>query len=167
MNAGLPQNRKVKRARPRDGSSPIGERGVAALGKVRMLFQRLGHAVWPERFKHPLGRSYTEVRRELRTRGFIWIWALSIALACTAFVAHLHIRFDIIQSGYALSQAQGEQRRMRLAQRELRLEMATLKEPGRIEEQARESLGMERPEHHRIIRLSGNRGRRVASRRRR
>ncbi len=167
MKERLPKNRKVKRARARDASAAPGDRGSAVVGKVRAFFQRVGHAVWPERFAHPLGRGHAPKQRELRARGFIWIWALAVALSSSAFIAHLYVRFEIIQSGYALSQAQGEQRRLRLAQRELRLEMATLKEPGRIEQQARELLGMDRPEHDRIIRLSGNRGPRLASRRRR
>ena len=87
-----------------------------------------------------------------------------MGLATASFVLHLRIRFDVIQAGYALSQAQAEQRRLRLEQRELRLELATLKAPDRIERQAREELGMVRPDYDHIVRLDG-RGTRVALRR--
>jgi cell division protein FtsL len=132
-------------------------------------FRRLAALIWPERFPELAAwRAEREAQRRTHApRGFLWVWAVAVALATLAFVVHLHVRFQIIQTGYALSQAQGEQRRMRLAQRELRLELATLKEPGRIEGQARELLGMERPDHERIIRLDGRRQRpRLAERRR-
>ena len=90
-----------------------------------------------------------------------------MTLAVAAFVMHLHVRFDIIQMGYSLSNAQAEQRRLRLSQRELRLELATLKEPGRIEEQARSMLGMERPDHDRIVPIGNRRQRRRNAGRRR
>ena len=97
--------------------------------------------------------------------GFVWVWGLAVALATAAFVLHLNVRFEIIRAGYALSRAQSEQRGLRLSQRELRLELATLKSPGRIEGIARESLGMVRPEHDNIVRL-GDRRSRLALRRR-
>jgi cell division protein FtsL len=122
----------------------------------RTFLVGLGRAVWPERFPvDPETRGAAVGAQPVRARGFIWIWAIAVALACAAFVAHLHVRFEIIRTGYALSQSQGEQRRLRLAQRELRLELATLKEPGRIERQARELFGMDRPGHDRIVRLDG------------
>lgn len=160
MNGPLPRNRKLKRARPRDEGSSRGERRSG--GRLRRAARRVGHAVWPERFPDIVADPARE-RRRVRPRGFIWIWTFAVALAVAAFVAHLYVRFEIIEAGYTLSQAQAEQRRLRLAQRELRLELATLKEPGRVERQAREMLGMDRPDHDRIIRLG--RGRRLARRR--
>jgi cell division protein FtsL len=38
-----------------------------------------------------------------------------------------------------------------LERRELRLELASLKSPGRVETEARERLGMEIPDHRRIV----------------
>jgi len=137
-------------------------------GGVRERLRSVGAALWPERFPDVAARRAAATSSgRLAPRGFIWIWGFAISLAVVAFVLHLHVRFDIIQTGYALSQAQAEQRRLRLAQRELRLELATLKEPGRIEEQARELLSMDRPDHDRIIRLDerGRRSRRAARRR--
>jgi len=122
------------------------------------FFRRIGAALWPERFPEEVARRAAK-QEGLRKppRGFVWVWGLAVTLAVVAFVMHLHVRFEIIQTGYGLSTAQGEQRRLRLSQRELRLELATLKEPGRIEQQAREVIGMERPDHDRIIRLDGRR----------
>jgi cell division protein FtsL len=122
----------------------------------------VAYKVWPERFPH-----WAPPQRERQAlRGFLVVWVIAVVLAAAAFVTHLQVRFDIIQTGYSLSRAQAEQRRLRLAQRELRLEFATLKEPGRIEELARTHLGMERPDHGRIIRLRDRRRPRLAARRR-
>lgn len=162
-----PQNKKLKAAAAESRKSGAGQR--AQKRGARGVLHRLGALVWPERFPDIAAARADRVRARRSTpKGFIWIWALAVTLAAAAFIAHLHIRFDIIQSGYSLSTAQAEQRRLRLAQRELRLELATLKEPGRIEEQARELLGMERPDHERIIRLDerGQRRSRRAARRR-
>jgi cell division protein FtsL len=148
MSQALPQNRKLKRARPREDGLGRSVRDATTGGTLRRLLRRVGQVVWPERFPGAMSE-----RRQVKPRGFIWIWAFSVTLAVAAFVTHLHVRFDIIQAGYSLSQAQAEQRQLRLAQRELRLELATIKEPGRIERQARELLGMDRPNHDRIIRL--------------
>jgi cell division protein FtsL len=125
-------------------------------GRFGTAMRQVGAYFWPERFPEVVAsRARREVEQGPMPRGFIWVWALALALASAGFIVHLNVRFEIINTGYALSQAQAEQRRMRLTQRELRLELATLKEPGRIEAQARTELGMERPDHERIIRLGG------------
>ena len=113
----------------------------------------------------PAPTPATAVQPSPPSRGFLLVWALAVALATLSFIFHLHVRFDIIQTGYALSRAQADQRQLRLEQRELRLELATLKSPGRIEQLARENLGMSRPDHDRIIRLGAGRSR-LALRRR-
>lgn len=160
---------KPRPNRKRKSSSPDGGHKRQQHGRIRGALRRVGVLVWPERFPDlALKRAERNSAYRAAPKGFIWIWAMAVTLAAAAFVWHLHVRFDIIQTGYSLSQAQAEQRRLRLAQRELRLELATLKEPGRIEEQARDLLGMERPDHERIIRLderSRRRSRRAARRR--
>jgi cell division protein FtsL len=144
------------------GAAPGARRGrpSAFVGALR----RVGYVFWPERFPDLLAERRRRLAAERRARGFVVLWAASVIVAAAAFTWHLDVRFEIIQTGYALSQAQAEQRRLRLSQRELRLEMATLKEPGRIEAQARADLGMERPDHQRIIRLDDRSGPELASR---
>lgn len=159
-------NRKVNRRKaesvpPRARATREG----GALSGLRRAARRVGARLWPERFPDlAVSRADRLATRET-SRGFILFWSVAVALVVASFVWHLNVRFDIIQAGYDLSNAQAEQRRLRLTQRELRLELATLKEPGRIEYQAREMLGMDRPDHQRIIRLDGGRRRRLASRR--
>jgi cell division protein FtsL len=79
------------------------------------------------------------------------LFSLVVFAVAAAFVFHLHVRFDGIELGYATSAARARQSRLLLEQRELRLELASLKSPARIEADARERLGMEVPGHDRII----------------
>ncbi len=67
-----------------------------------------------------------------------------------SFVYHLHIRFEGIRLGYETSKAQTQRTKLLLERKELRLELASLKEPMRIEEEAREKLDMAVPDHNRI-----------------
>lgn len=163
-------SRPRPRPRPNRRRKPVSAKMASAgtvasaptpVGLVRRGVRRLAYKVWPERFP-----DWAPPAQERRVpRGFLVVWVAAVALAAAAFVAHLQVRFDIIQAGYSLSRAQAEQRRLRLSQRELRLEFATLKEPGRIEQLARTQLGMERPDHGRIIRLGERRLPRLVARR--
>ena len=151
------RNRKLKRPRATGGAR-------ASVGRTGW-WQALGAPLWPERFPELARTEGEDHGQRSGSRGFLLVWGIAVALAALAFVLHLHVRFEVIKTGYTLSQAQAQQRHLRLQQRELRLELATLKEPGRIEQQARALHGMERPEHDRIIRLGQERQPRLASRR--
>ena len=88
---------------------------------------------------------------------FLFFVAFSIFVAAGGFIYHLHVRFEGVRLGYEASQARRAQARLMLERRELRLELASLKEPGRIEDEARNRLGMEAPAFDRIVPLSGRR----------
>ena len=74
-----------------------------------------------------------------------------IVVVAAAFVYHLGIRFEGVRLGYETSKARALQTRLLLERRELRLELASLKSPGRVESDARDKLGMEIPDHDRIV----------------
>jgi len=93
-------------------------------------------------------------RRAERTRlggGYLLLLTLVIALVTGAFVAHLYVRFEGVRLGYETNRARAARTRLLLERRELRLELASLKSPGRVETEARERLGMEIPDHRRIV----------------
>jgi cell division protein FtsL len=83
--------------------------------------------------------------------GYLALLCLIIFAVAAAFVFHLHVRFDGIELGYATSAARARQSRLLLERQELRLELASLKSPARVEADARERLGMEVPGHDRIF----------------
>jgi cell division protein FtsL len=76
---------------------------------------------------------------------------LAVVIVTGAFAYHLKVRFDGVRLGYETNKARATQTRLLLEQRELRLELASLKAPQRIESEARERLGMEVPDHRRIV----------------
>jgi len=85
------------------------------------------------------------------TLGYVIGITLLIGVVTGAFVYHLGVRFEGVRLGYETSKARAMQTRLLLERRELRLELASLKSPGRVETEAREKLGMEVPDHDRIV----------------
>jgi cell division protein FtsL len=90
--------------------------------------------------------------------GYLALLCLVLCAVVFAFVYHLRVRFDGIELGYATSAARSRQSHLVLERQELRLELASLKSPARVEEEARERLGMEVPGHDRIVVIGEKRG---------
>ena len=82
---------------------------------------------------------------------YVLMLTMVIVIVCGAFVFHLSVRFEGVRLGYETSKARSLQTRLLLERRELRLELASLKAPERVEIDAREKLGMEVPDHGRIV----------------
>lgn len=82
---------------------------------------------------------------------YLVFFFFAVIVATLAFVVHLNVRFDGVRLGYETSLARAERSRLLVERRELRLELASLKSPARVESEARERLGMEMPDHTRII----------------
>ena len=82
---------------------------------------------------------------------YLVLICLVVTVVTAAFVFHLHVRFEGVKLGYETSRSRAERARLIIERRELRLELASLKAPGRVESEAREKLGMEIPDHRRII----------------
>ncbi len=82
---------------------------------------------------------------------YVLMMTVVIAIVCGAFIFHLSVRFEGVRLGYETSKARSAKTRLLLERRELRLELASLKAPERVEVDAREKLGMEVPDHSRIV----------------
>lgn len=89
-----------------------------------------------------------EGRRAPRTGLILWIAAVVCALFALGF--HLHVKFEVVRLGYETSQAKARLHGLRLREKALRLEIATLKAPVRVEREARERLGMDVADASRI-----------------
>lgn len=94
---------------------------------------------------------------------YLVVMLFVIAAVAGAFVYHLHVRFEGVWLGYETSKARAERARLLVERRELRLELATLKSPERVEVEAAEKLGMTMPEHEQIIPVGKKRKQVVAS----
>ncbi len=68
---------------------------------------------------------------------------------------HVAGRVTVIQRGYALSDAARENRELVREQERLRMQVASLRVPSRIEAYARQRLGMAPPAADRIVVVSG------------
>lgn len=79
-------------------------------------------------------------------------------LLCAMFAAvgimHVSSRVLVVRVGYALSDLQSESRALTRENDRLKLELATLKTPTRLEKAAREDLGMAPPNAAQVISLA-------------
>ena len=76
---------------------------------------------------------------------------LIVASFAAVGLFHTWLRIEGLRIGYSLSQATSEQRTLLGENERLRLEVATLEAPARIERIARKDLGMRPPEAGEVI----------------
>ncbi|NBD14216.1 MULTISPECIES: cell division protein FtsL [Corallococcus] len=72
-------------------------------------------------------------------------------------ILHVTSRVLVVDMGYRLSNAEGESRSLTRENDRLKLELATLKAPGRMERVAREQLGMAMPKGGAVVSLGDER----------
>lgn len=139
--------------RPRTGKEAVRGRRAPAAGRwTNVLFrprapanQRTGPRE-AEAPPHAPGPGFAAVGP-----AYLALLLLVLGAVVSAFVYHLRVRFDGIELGYATSAARARQSRLVLERQELRLELASLKSPARVQAEARERLGMDVPDHDRIV----------------
>jgi cell division protein FtsL len=78
---------------------------------------------------------------------------LLFALFAGVGILHVTSRVLVVDMGYRLSKAQAEERALTRENDRLKLELATLKNPARLEKLAREKLGMSMPSGPLVIAL--------------
>ena len=82
---------------------------------------------------------------------YLVLFVLLAFSVTVGLIYHLHLRFEGVWLGYETSRARAERAQLTAEQRELRLELSSLKSPERVEAEAREKLGMEMPELDQIV----------------
>lgn len=75
----------------------------------------------------------------------------TLAVLILTFLFYTRSRVEVIKIGYEIFNANSEMRRLDQENKELILEIATLKSPGRIERIAREELKLLQPKDEQII----------------
>ena len=112
-----------------------------------------GNAARVLTIRRPLVRPTAHPRRLLRVmRG----WVVRRALALGAVLVGLclfqvWLRLQVTHLGYELSAARDMQLRLQHEQRELEVELATLRDPGRLGDLARRRLGMTEPGKGQVV----------------
>jgi len=98
------------------------------------------------------------VRKAIDRRGLATFTAATLAcvLVAAAALFHLWIRTRVTERGYQLSRLSSTYRELIREHESLQLKAAELKSPQRIEELAREKLGMGPPAVDRVVVLSSN-----------
>jgi cell division protein FtsL len=86
---------------------------------------------------------------------FLALWTVAVFATGAAFVAYLALRFETVRLGYALDEANQENKRLAELRRMLALEVQTLQEHQRVSAIAERSLGMSAPERARIVSVEG------------
>ncbi len=77
----------------------------------------------------------------------IFLVACLVSLA----LAHVWLRLQVVHLGYVLSTTSKLQGQLEQENRELKLELATLTSPDRLEELARSRLGLREPEQGQVV----------------
>jgi cell division protein FtsL len=125
----------------RDTGQPARSLGEAARGgeDLRDNHGRYRHRVRPPRVDRAGGR-----------RRFVVVAFFALALIGTVLV-HVWLRLQVVHMGYVLSSASKLQSRLEQENRELKIELATMTSPDRLESLARRRLGLKPPEKGQII----------------
>lgn len=95
----------------------------------------------------------------------VTLWMVAVLAATAAFVVHLSLRFETVRLGYEVGRARRAQRELVEESRLLSIEIATLRDQGRVEAIARGTLGMDLPSADRIVPVgAGSEARRASGR---
>ncbi len=88
--------------------------------------------------------------RAERRRRFVWTAFLTAALIGLVLI-HVWLRLQVVRVGYVLSTSSKLQNRLEQENRELKIELATMTSPERLESLARRRLGLKPPEKGQVI----------------
>lgn len=88
--------------------------------------------------------------RVARRRRFFWLGLLAIFLVTLVWV-HVWLRLQVVHMGYVLSTTSKLQGRLEQENRELKIELATMTSPERLETIARRRLQLTQPAKGQVI----------------
>ncbi|MCP3057987.1 cell division protein FtsL [Myxococcus sp. K38C18041901] len=88
---------------------------------------------------------------------------LLFTLFAAVGILHVTSRVMVVDMGYRLSREEAESRSLTRENDRLKLELATLKAPGRLERVAREQLGMSMPAGSAVVSLSAEKPSRASA----
>jgi cell division protein FtsL len=108
----------------------------------------LSKKFWPG---NPVRRTPAR-RLGLKAPGQRWPvnFILGLCLVGLALI-HVWVRLQVLQMGYVLSTTSKLQSHLEQENRELKLELATLTSPERLQELARNRLGLREPEKNQVV----------------
>lgn len=103
--------------------------------------------------KHTRKTYSRSPRKDPHRRGMVALMLVALIVVCAAASAQVWTRLRSIDSGYKLSEVNAEHDRLQETNRQLRIELALLKNPARVKDFATRKLGMAPPKPHQVRRL--------------
>lgn len=88
--------------------------------------------------------------RAVRRRGLFAVALLALGLIGLVWL-HVWLRLQVVHVGYVLSTTSKLQNRLEQENRELKIELATMTSPDRLEALARRRLGLKQPEKGQVV----------------
>lgn len=104
--------------------------------------------VAPPRAQHE--KRLARKDRAVRRRGLFAVALLALALIGLVWL-HVWLRLQVVHVGYVLSTTSKLQNRLEQENRELKIELATMTSPDRLEALARRRLGLKQPEKGQVV----------------
>jgi cell division protein FtsL len=86
-----------------------------------------------------------------RRRRYVIVFALSALSLVGVVLLHVWLRLQVVHMGYVLSTTSKLQNQLEQENRELKVELATLTSPDRLEAMARKRLGLVSPDNGQVI----------------
>ena len=115
------------------------------------------------RNKRQTGKTYSRsTRKGPRRRGKVILMLVLMVAVCAGASVQVWTRLRSVTSGYKLSEVTAEHARLQEINRQLKIELALLKNPARIKAWARSKYGMTPPKPHQVRRLVDRSSRRGA-----
>jgi cell division protein FtsL len=111
------------------------------------------HEIATERFIHTdiLGQQVVKERVLGEKQKNLFFILAMVLLIVTFFVLFVWSRLEVINLGYRISQVNRTQKELLRINRELKLEIASLKSPSRLEKIGREELNLFPPDPKQIV----------------
>ena len=104
--------------------------------------------VFPPRAKRE--KRLARKDRAVRRHGVFGVVLLALGLIGLVWL-HVWLRLQVVQVGYVLSTTSKLQNRLEQENRELKIELATMTSPDRLEALARRRLGLKQPEKGQVV----------------
>jgi cell division protein FtsL len=89
-------------------------------------------------------------RRPARRQNIFWMAGLLVVLMALVWL-HVWLRLQVVHLGYVLSTTSKLQSRLEQENRELKIDLATMTSPERLESVARRRLNLRQPEKGQVI----------------
>lgn len=96
------------------------------------------------------GERPARTPRGARRQSIFWIAGLLVVLMALVWL-HVWLRLQVVHFGYVLSTTSKLQGRLEQENRELKIELATMTSPERLESLARRRLSLRQPEKGQVI----------------